>query len=353
MLIAKQKNNKESGAITIEAALVLGIFILIMVSWMLIQGLLKIQSMSRYALTQSVLAYADHLSLQNAVELGKISRLRSSPKSPLFLQGNSFDLDVLSQKAEGKGENFAADRLFQYYFGKSGMSADRGLEKLKERRLTIFRRGDNILEADLTYRLELPGVFRFLKPIEVHQYAVTGIWLINRNQEDQVGETGDNGEASIWHLPPFTRGRKLVEQRRRNTDASVFQKGQGIDLLLPDRSVESVFSLNLFSKSYSSGQGDRAENYQLNYDGIRKQMLLYAREQEKNLRRESFLLENGTSVKNDFSSRRVLLILPEEAKAFEVELAGLARDLGNSTGAQFLFQYTEKALFKEKNNEIP
>ena len=353
MLIARQKNNKESGAITIEAAFVLGIFILIMVSWMLIQGLLKIQSMSRYALTQSVLAYADRLSLRNAIEFGKISRLQSSPNSPLFLQEDSSILNDLFQKAEEKGENFEADRLFQYYFGKSGMSADHGLEKLKDRRLTISRRGNNILEADLIYRLELPGVFSFLKPIEVHQYAVTGIWLINRNQEDQVGETGDDGEASIWRLPPFTRGRKLVERRRRRTDASVFQKGQGIDLLFSDRSVESVFSLNLFLKSYSSGQGDRAENYQLNYDGIRKQMLLYAREQEKNLRRESFLLENGTNVKNDFSSRRVLLILPEEAKAFEAELTGLARDLESSNGAQFLFQYTEKALFKEKNNEMP
>lgn len=337
------------GSLTLEAAFTLSFFLLAMISWILLFIPYQVQSMTQHALDQSCLALADKISLTHTLT-GKEGGLSRFAKA---LTKKKISLPIPEMLRE-MGGNLALDiggeQALHNYFGRgTGF-----LPAMQQVEYDVHLDDDrDLLCANLTYLLDLPGLLKPLGPLNIHQSSTSGVWLLTddpvfgRNDHDEE-DSNKKESDSVWKKPPFTRGRILVDRYRKKSTAIKLQKGQIADLFYADGTAEAIVSLNLFSSTYSKGSGTEAENYHVQKEAVYHALV----KQAKRLRRamdehRTWKQEDGSSLDKSPSALRLRVIVPEEANHFAALLTELSSRLSSEDGVSVSYAYEEKALFAE------
>lgn len=345
----------ESGLLTVEATLALSFFCLAMLSWILLIHSLEIISISKHALDQAALEMSDRISFFHTLKDGD----KLGDFFPKLEKQKEEDLaGKLDSEVTHFGMEFSSRRLYLKNFAHGGPLP----KAISHFDLTsdVDDERDR-LHLTLRYQLDLPGILRPLGPLDLVQETTAGLWLLTEEPVKLGLEEGGEGreedkdkdkdsEESVWAKPPFTRGRILVERLRQRSPGRRVKKGQVFDLLYGDGSAQALYSIHLFSSSYSRGQGEEASKYQLKKEALHKLFRAKAKDLKKRLgEKNSLLLENGSMAASN-GKVRLGIILPLEAQAFTKDLDALARQLAQEEGVRLDFYFEEKAWIKEEKD---
>lgn len=335
------------GSLTLEAAFTLSFFLLAMISWILLFIPYQVQSMAQHALDQSCLALADKISLTHTLA-GKEGGLTRFAEALTIKKINIPIPEALREMGGNLALDIGGRQEFRHFFG-SGKGLPRTMHRVD---YSIHLDDDrDLLYADLSYLLDLPGLLKPLGPLVVHQASTAGLWLLT--DEPVFGQNEENDEEkekedSVWKKPPFTRGRILVERFCQQSPAEKLKKGQIADLFYVDGTVEAILSLNLFSATYSSGTGMVATNYTVQEEAVLHALVAQAKRLKKAANgRSDWISEDGTSFSRIPSGMRLKVILPEEANRFSAQLTALAKRIEREEGVSVSYAYEEKALVEE------
>ncbi|MDD7593289.1 MAG: pilus assembly protein [Peptoniphilaceae bacterium] len=344
------------GVMTVEASLVLSLFILAMISWILLTNLLTTEAMMQQALDQAALRVADHLSAVHTLTgnegaVGKFAEAMQL-KRPDVPVGN-----VVEEVIADLGATIDSHDQVSHFYGRgTGLP-----QAIRDQRFSADV--DDALDEltlDWEARMDLPGLLRPLGPLQLRQKSTVGIWVLT--DDPIVGLDGDAKKeeqketpTSVWQQPPFSRGRVLVEWRRQTSGARRIKSGQVMDLYHSGREIESVISMNLFARTYATGSGIDVKGYTLKSEAIEKNLeskvnqILEAAE-----KRPTLEMEDGSPVQTEGAALRLSVIVPEEAKHFERELNTMAHQLEEKRGVRIRYYYREKALLpKAEEPEVP
>lgn len=340
--------SSEQGLLTVEAALALGIFLVAFLSWILVLQLIKIQSITQESLDQTALSYSDRLTFQaclgkNLPGLEKFFQEAEGKEGP----GPQDFKDLLKESMDQADINF----LYQNYVhgGKGqilhldpwnrwvgGSQIEKEVNP-KENRFTL----------KLHYSLKLPGIFKDLGPIEIAQNSSAGLWLL---EEGLVEET-EKKENTLWNLPPVQRGSAFAQRQKEKFQGKTLEKGQVFDYISSEGNPTSIYSLNLFRSTYSSGQGKKADQYTLKENSILSKLRSYAQIVKKAQKDyPQVRMEDGTLLNIQQKKPAIQMIFPEEAKIFENQLILLCQQIQNEEGVLMEFSFQDQALQNQEGD---
>lgn len=344
----------EGGSITVEAAVVIGILVPVLLSMLLLFHVIRIQALMRQALHETALAYADRLSA-----LSVLIDLRD-PLAPLEERLDKAGLDkeevnaLLGSAGDFVSEHALLTPLFERFYGGGAPGAlersdiDNGAAGLEwDERVDVENRA---VKLELFYGIRLPGLLAPLGPLECAHSAGAGLWLSKEAENAPFLEEKEKPEekSSIWDETSFKRGRYFAE-KYRSKEASPLKKGRGFDSWAPPGALEQVCSLNVFGKSYSENVDG---SYVLKPSGVLKQLRSLVRSVEKNSEKwNSVITEDGTEIPlTGGEALSLCVIVPEEARQFSGELERLARE-AEANGVTIRFEYDEPAYPGEPKEE--
>lgn len=341
----KKEFFSEEGILTIEAALAMGVFLIAFLSWILILQLIKIQAITQESLDQTVLSYSDRISFNEF--LGKeMPGMKEFFKEKKIVEKQGLkDLDfnaLLQETLEisdvnaiyldyiygGKRESWKADP-WNKWIGASQIQKEINNEK-------------GSLTLKLNYSLKLPGVLSSLGPIDISQNSTAGLWLFEKI--DSSLEENER-EDSLWDHSPFKRGEIFVQKMKEKSLAKLVIPGQVFDYISVEDSPTAIYSMNVFSPSYSRGEGLDSDQYQLKEKEITNKISSYVRKVKKaQLDYPILQMEDGSMEAISGKNLHILMIFPEEAKAFEKQLILLCQEIENAEGVSINFHFEDKAL---------
>lgn len=190
------------------------------------------------------------------------------------------------------------------------------------------------------YKIQI-NAFGFLsKTLNVRQEAKTYAWLPLDAEELSVEQDGD---GSIWDETNFTRGKYFVSKLKEEQRGNVVSSGQGIDLYEKTTgTVSEIYSINVFDDSYSYEMSPNSEN-------ITKQIEKYVYEFEEDIENigESIELESGATEKFLAKNKKIIIVVPEEAKdieSFTYCFNEISKEIFKNSGILIEFVYLEEAL---------
>lgn len=348
---------EEDGVLTIEAALVLSAYLLVFISLSLFIYLLSIQSATHFALDQTALYIGDQIEFKeymykNAETVGDFFAKNADKDSVIISRK---DLDKFSDveivaKLKEKIDSEYCKRTF-YSFLPLGGSIIKNRMLCSDISVRMDDNGPIIME--LNYQLELPGVFRVGKKMNISQVAATGVWAEKYNFEikgngnsDEDEEENEDNKIGIWQKSPFERGKIFVNSIRNSADDMAVKPGQGFDIYNKPNSLYEVVSLNIFSKSYSDGDGKNSASYKLKRENLKLKFSNYAKKEINNFRKyRKLTLENGEVVNvPDGVNLGLYIVVPEEAKMFDSEFKQICDEVIKDTGVSINIRYIEKAF---------
>nr|WP_072514501.1 hypothetical protein [Ndongobacter massiliensis] len=337
----RRKFLREEGSLTVEAALAFSVFFFLLFSWICLLLVFRTESRTRHALQQTALAWSDRCSavcaLAGAVGAESVWKEHTSGKAALPFTG-------MAQLGASFFETSAVEMLFADYYGKSTSSDAWGT--IQDPTWRVDWDADvGVLTLHLSYTLELPGLLRIFPSQHVEQTAMTGIWFL---PGERGGAGGNQGEevASVWQLSPWKRGRIFAEQWRAQGGVAI-APGRGFDRY-SGGVLEEVVSLNPFSSTYAKGSGQTAENYALNETALCRALQKYVNKirQDYDTSAPLKLVDGSEIPRPDGAPLRLIIIVPEEAKAFETSFAAAGASLESQSGVEIRFVYREKAFLK-------
>lgn len=190
------------------------------------------------------------------------------------------------------------------------------------------------------------------KRLNICQEAQTAAWLPYYADLLASSELTQGGSGSIWNETNFTRGQYFVREEKGVSPSNAVKSGQGIDLYYEDSGkVMEVYSLNIFSGSYSENDGDykNASDYLPNSESIKKQIEKYTKEYQKDILGcgKTIIMEDGREEQFFPTEKDLILILPNEAKGQKsfVELFDeIKRETKSESGINLKIIYSEDAL---------
>ena len=362
----------DRGSLTLEAGLTLSFFILLFYSWSLFLHFFQLQAKSQHALDQVCLELSAKIRYLEAVG-DRVDALTSYLTEGEFsgreggdFSGINYDFSLIKGGMDlfleaGPFEEGAMTALFYSYIDEGsaalsgkGEKGGRGQSYQKIRWTCNLDRERGLLELTVTYRIDLPFIFRALGPLELEQRAASGLWSLP-GQAFHIGDTGEEGRdeeggTGIWQQAPFSRGRYFADRIRRTGGGRAIRKGKGFDIYSEPGCLVQVISLNPFSKSYAVGGGEDPEGYRLKAGPVKKQLEKEVKKMLKNSQSGHTLsLEDGTLIRPDSTmSLRLLVILPEEAGCFSSDMDGIADRIRTGYGVDIQWMYLEKAFVTEK-----
>ncbi len=168
-------------------------------------------------------------------------------------------------------------------------------------------------------------------------------------------KSGSSDDSSIWQELPFRRGALWIKKiKEENSDRAV-KKGYGIDLYYEETGkVSQVFSLDLFSRTYSEKDGsdeNDAGHYTIKNKNVENKIREYASELLKNTEKYGDKvyrhMENGTGKKCDGPSEKpeLIIIVPEEVKQNQKMKESFENIVSKVT---VCYEITVKTVFREK-----
>lgn len=338
----------ELGILTIEASLALSFFIFAILSWILLMHIINLESLSAHALDQAALELSDQISMAHTLK----NKDPASYVNSLAKSRDMFFPEILEEYSVNRLMELNAENLFYKNF------ADGKYINCRISNIDIETYIDDELDRlslSLEYDISLPGILKILGPRSIKKHTTAGIWLLTDDPiigfDKEDDKKNKEEEKSIWDLAPFKRGKILVNRRIERQGGSKFKKGQILDRLVNSDTGEAIFSWKLFTKSYSSGQGQRAADYKLK----EKEIIKYLEDKAKTVlearnKRKEFELEDGRKVTGP-KNLQILIIMPLEAEIFEERIGLLAKGLEDKYDIKFNFVREEKAFTKGEENE--
>lgn len=253
----KRMMRTEKGSVTVEAALVLPMFICAVLSLAFFIKLVYIHELIQHAITQTAdeLASTSYIYYVTGVQ-GVHDELRDGIKdkaeasrehiSVVFnflsdLQGNQGDLPeipdnpleelkglacILAEGVFDDGKTELCIPLVKLYMKKylTGESKDAdlrirrlniagGMQGLDFSESNFFEDDNNDIDIVVRYEVQIPVPFKFLPRLAMVQRATSQAWLGGDEGWRQRAEDGqENGKGSVWSLNNFQRGNKIREQ---------------------------------------------------------------------------------------------------------------------------------------------
>ncbi len=340
----------ENGALTVEAALISGIVLIACLSWIFLFSVWETQSNMQEILDQSALTLADKISWQENLWKEVSGNINLINSEGLSRAGKEILPESMKEDINNMMANYGAQKVFDTYL-KNGPVGKGGNSRLSNISLECKIDDDNDnLTLVLDYDIELWGLLKFLGPLSIRQNSKTGIWLLT---DDPIGlgsgegeDKEDNSKNSIWQETAFKRGREFVK-KYKGAQYKRVKSGQRIDYIDGNGSAVAIYSLNIFSKSYSTGEGYKAQEYKINEDAFKKKLGHYINDFRKQLDKEGDLIMDGGRTVKRPKSGKLLMILPEEAAIFKGDLERMTNQV-DKIGVGVEYRFDQKALIKEE-----
>ncbi len=218
-------------------------------------------------------------------------------------------------------------------------------------RMSSFLSDGRSINIVLIYQVKLKGFGLFNQSFTIKQTASTAAWIT----EATLGAAYDS--KSIWAKDNFERGKEFVAEIKSENPLQAVKAGVGIDLYnQSSNTYSSIYSINVFSASYSDYQIDdtkenSASNYSIKKDKVKVLIKGYAKDLIKDTKAidEVITMDNGTDYETlqEARSTKLIIILPQEARSSSENLKILneiAREIQNETGVKVTLTYRESAL---------
>ncbi len=372
--------NANKGSLTIEASLSLSIFLFAFVTLLSFVNVARIESRVQYAINQSAKELSQYLYAADQVlaleaagatdeeikmVVDHLIDFNYSIGSGYPQQSEAMDIKTHSDEFNKPAEVIEwlatmalndpssitsqavavslADMLVPKYLypGSSMGEIDQqlkalhvrgGLSGLDFKNSSILEDGETI-NIVVDYRIGSMFPSFFNKDIVVRQSASTAAWV---KKDPKI--------VSKWQLSSLERGQAFLAEIRTENPEYAVKPGQGIDLY-NNGICTSVFTLNLFTPSYSNSDG--AGNYTLNTSRIMATLRSYSEQslqQSEGIGSNLEMLDGRVLNTADQLSSVVLMIVPEEAQAFQTELEAIATEVELEKGISIEWQFREPAL---------
>jgi hypothetical protein len=308
-------SHKNNGAVTIEASIVLPLFICVALSIAFFIKVVYTHEIIQHALNQtaneiSQLSYIYHASGVKSIEeeifqnIGnEVGELEDIPEELR---------DMLYSVIKGIYEddfNRLCSTLTKIYMGKyftdgeikdpdkklKKLNIDDGMNGLDMSMSSFFVDDKNDIDMIVRYKIDIPVPIKIFPPLHFVQRATVKAWLfgdeiINDNEED------------IWSLDNFTRGRKIRKMFGANLPFNFpviarFNSGTAV----------MIKSMDLTAKSYQMSEA------------VKKKVELYINELAGYPGQENPWGKDGIVIKReDIKVKQLLLVIPENPVVKEV-----------------------------------
>ncbi len=226
---------------------------------------------------------------------------------------------------------------------------DNGLDGL-DFSMSNFLADQQSVNVVVSYKLRPYGIIRSKKNYSIRQAASTKAWV----KSDDLSKLLEN--FSVWDLHNFQRGKFFVSVFKNDNEIMPVKEGQGIDGYKNkggNVDLYEVYSINLFSKTYSSfhdiNSVKKEDDYVLDSESLKKQIYHLSNKFNKDVKKLKFITnENGekTELKN-ISSKIMVIYLPEEVqsnKKMTEELQKIGQETADKKGVTIIWKYSQKAL---------
>lgn len=326
----------ERGSLIIEASLVLVFYIMAILSLLYLFFFLRLQTKSQFALSQALLSQSDHMTMKQVMtdQIGDLYCYVTDHNLPFeedFWTGSSAE---------------------QSFLGFFSPMTPKGLFETRLSNLEVeMKYEEPFLIGRLSYDLSWPGLFARLKSIHVSQQAMTTVWAYSSQSAhyDTIKEKKDKDQKekkSIWQESPITRGKYFAKKMRDQAGSMAVKPGKGFDIYHRNHHLDQIISMNIFSKSYSKGEGDEASQYILRDSEIRKKLASHASKAIQQLEKyPSLQLVDGRTISlREGMHLRLTVVVPIEGKKFKKKLEELGQSLYKEKGVAIEFYYEEEAF---------
>lgn len=328
------KRHLNSAFITIEASLVLFIFV---ISYYIVNTValnLMTESITKKALYETVLdlsSYSlivdrlnstDDLATQE-VKFDNYKDIILKEISEDFNINDLFDslkkqlstdsMNIMSKEAYKKlVKNIFASKIYNI----NGSNNEKigilnSIDDIKISELNLFEDGNKIsIKIEYPINLDKYNIFNFKN--NIIQYVEIDTWINRYKQKID----------SIWQKSNFERGRYFAE-KLRNNDEMIIERGIGLDLYNPEtNTISQIFSLNIFDKSYSDNKVIK--------DYFYKQLEIYHKEMTANLNKvkNRISLNNGKTINLTKPILKLVIVMPNESRDLEFDYSRL-KEIGN------------------------
>ena len=185
------------------------------------------------------------------------------------------------------------------------------IDDIKISELKLFEDGNKIsIKIEYPINLDKYNIFNFKN--NIIQYVEIDTWINRYKQKTD----------SIWQKSNFERGRYFAEKLRNNGEM-IIERGVGLDLYNPEtNTISQIFSLNIFDKSYSDNKVIK--------DYFYKQLEIYYKEMIVNLDKvkNSISLNNGETINLTNPILKLVIVIPNESRNLELDYSRL-KEIGN------------------------
>lgn len=368
----KSKLGSDTGSMTIEAALALSIFLFLCMVFLYFIQALRIQLITQHALDQACLEASSHIShfelvtkqvdkyeeVIDEIFTGKLAEYKNFSREEVDLAKNEISSLVSTLGVDRTfGALYVSSIFDNYVYGEN--SGFQGLidKGLVSNMAWSTRTEEDMLYLELSYSMKQPFLSQVFPPLYVEQKSATGLWHLPGVEklafDEGTSDDEDASQRSIWQETPFERGRYFADSFRESRHGYAIETGKGFDMYEEPNTLTEVFSLNIFSKSYASGQGVDPGAYELKKSPIKSQIKSRVRKMIENYEKHDYYdLEDGRRLdKKDGMDLKLLMVLPEEAKAKESIIEEICKELESEYGVEIEIIYREKALIQEEGDE--
>lgn len=207
---------------------------------------------------------------------------------------------------------------------------------------TAILDGENEINISLKYEIDI-NTFGFIKKtVSMKREAKTKAWLPYDFSFESI--CTDDG-VGIWQQNEFIRGKYFVKRIKDLHPEKGVKSGQGIDIYDErENKVSEIFSMNIFSKSYLTGDTE------LNVDAVLEQFEKYISDFEHDIDSLSGTVEmdNGEKRKLKVTKKEMIVVFPLEAESpiYSGVLDAIFIELNEIYGIEATLYYLEEANYE-------
>lgn len=207
---------------------------------------------------------------------------------------------------------------------------------------TAILDGENEINISLKYEIDI-NTFGFIKKtVSMKREAKTKAWLPYDFSFESICR--DDG-VGIWQQNEFIRGKYFVKRIKDLHPEKGVKSGQGIDIYDErENKVSEIFSMNIFSKSYLTGDTE------LNVDAVLEQFEKYISDFEHDIDSLSGTVEmdNGEKRKLKVTKKEMIVVFPLEAESpiYSGVLDAIFIELNEIYGIEATLYYLEEANYE-------
>ncbi len=207
---------------------------------------------------------------------------------------------------------------------------------------TAILDGENEINISLKYEIDINAFGFIKKTISMKKEAKTKAWLPYDFSFESI-YTDDS--VGIWQQNEFVRGKYFVKRIKDLYPEKGVKSGQGIDLYDEgENKVAEIFSMNVFSKSYLSGDTE------INVDAVLEQFEKYISDFEHDIDKLNGTVEmdNGEKKKLKATRKELIVVFPLEAESpiYSGVLDAIFIELNEMYGTEATLYYLEEANYE-------